>query len=273
MRIFQISDLHLRGDGALSFQTVDTAHWLDVTVAHLRSILTPDDVVVFTGDLADNGDQRAYERLRDAFAVLPAPVYALPGNHDRRRLMCEILADWCPADPEVAPYLCYTVEAGPLRLVMMDGMHPGSHSGYCHMPVAHWLEKTLAADRERPTLLFTHHPPFVTGMGAMDEPYAHVEALADIVRAHPQVRLCCGHMHRAIFTLWEGRPAMTAPSLAMQIDLDFSPEGGDAFRMEAPGYLLHHWQGTACNSHVCQIPCAPTFSGPHRFVGSVNPEE
>lgn len=273
MRVFQISDLHLRGDGGLSFQTVDTAHWLVVAADHLQRVLTPEDVVVFTGDLADNGDRRAYERLREAFAPLPAPVYALPGNHDRRGLMREILPEWCPADPAVDPYLCYTVEAGPLRLVMMDGMHPGSHSGHCHPAVARWLETTLAQDTQRTTLLFTHHPPFATGMGAMDEAYAHVEVLAALVRQHPQVRLCCGHMHRPIFTLWQGRPALTAPSLSMQIELDFSPQGGDTFRMETPGYMLHHWHEGQCNSHVCQIPCQATFTGPHSFVGSENPSE
>ncbi len=43
--------------------------------------------------------------------------------------------------------------------------------------------------------------------------------------------------------------------------------------METPGYLLHHWDGSVLNSHICQIPCSPTFSGPHPFVGSVNPVE
>lgn len=67
--------------------------------------------------------------------------------------------------------------------------------------------------------------------------------------------------------------ALTSPAVSMQIDLDLSPEGGDTFRMETPGYLLHHWDGSVLNSHICQIPCSPTFSGPHPFVGSVNPVE
>lgn len=273
MRIFQLSDLHLRGDGQLSFQVADTRHWLEVAADHLRRIVTRDDVIVFTGDLADNGDAGAYAMLYAALSPLPAPIYALPGNHDRRGLMQKLLPAWCPAEPDIAPYLCYVVENDPLRLILMDSMHPGSHSGHCHLPVARWLEQTLAAAPERPTLLFTHHPPFVTGMGAMDEPFENVELLAAVLRDNSQVRLCCGHMHRPIFTQWQGRAAMTAPSLSMQIDLDFSPQGGDAFRMETPGYLLHHWQAGVCNTHVCQIPCQATFSGPHPFVGSVNPTE
>ena len=78
----------------------------------------------------------------------------------------------------------------------------------------------------------------------------------------------CGSFSRASEALH-----LTQPAVSMQIDLDLSPEGGDTFRMETPGYLLHHWDGSVLNSHICQIPCSPTFSGPHPFVGSVNPVE
>lgn len=59
--------------------------------------------------------------------------------------MRELLGNWCPADASVAPYLCYAVEDGPVRLVMLDTMQPGSHSGHCPEAVAGWLERTLAA--------------------------------------------------------------------------------------------------------------------------------
>ena len=79
-----------------------------------------------------------------------------------------------------------------MRLVMLDTMQPGSHSGHCPEAVAGWLERTLAARPGVPTLLFMHHPPFVTGMGAMDEPFENVGRLADILSRSPWVRLCCG---------------------------------------------------------------------------------
>jgi 3',5'-cyclic AMP phosphodiesterase CpdA len=69
--------------------------------------------------------------LRESISSLGWPTYAVPGNHDRRDRMREILPEWCPADPNVAPFLCYTVEKGPVRLVMIDTMNPGSHDGHC----------------------------------------------------------------------------------------------------------------------------------------------
>ena len=165
------------------------------------------------------------------------------------------------------------MEEDEVRFLMMDSMSPGSHSGHMPERCAAWLEKELARRPGVPTLLFMHHPPFVTGMGAMDEPYENVDRLRGILEKAPWVRLCCGHMHRPIFTQWAGVMALTAPAASMQIDLDLSPEGGDTFVMEAPGYLLHDWRNGAWNTHVCQIYGTPTYAGPYRFLDSVNPTE
>jgi 3',5'-cyclic AMP phosphodiesterase CpdA len=271
MKIIQLSDFHLRGDGKLSFRVADTPKMAEACFAHLAALPWRPDAYVITGDLADGGDLGAYQQLKQFLDRLEAPVYLLPGNHDKRDRILSVLPDYCPADPAVAPYLCYTVEGHAMRLVFLDGTRPGSHSGHCDEPVALWLERELAKAPDAPTLLFTHHPPFLCGFGKMDEPYENQERLAAILRSYPKVRLCCGHMHRSITTQWAGCIAVTAPAVAMQIEIDLTPEGGDEFRMETPGYLLHHFHAGVCNTHTCQIFTHATFSGPHRFYDSVNP--
>lgn len=273
MRILQISDFHLRGDGKLSFRVVDTPKCLAVAAKHLLELSQKPDMMVLTGDLADSGDEHAYRMLYEALSPLNIPIYAVPGNHDRRDRMRAILKGWCPENAETEPWLCYAVEEKEVRFLMMDSMSPGSHSGHVPEPCAAWLERELARRPHVPALLFMHHPPFITGMGAMDEPYENVDRLRGILEKAPWVRLCCGHMHRPIFTQWAGVMALTAPAASMQIDLDLSPEGGDTFVMEAPGYLLHDWRDGAWNTHVCQIYGTPTYAGPYRFLDSVNPTE
>lgn len=273
MRILQISDFHLRGDGRKSFRVVDTQACLKTASAHLHSLRQKPDIMVITGDLADSGDERAYRLLKESLSDLPFPIFAVPGNHDRRDRMRSILAEWCPAQPGTAPFLCCAVERDEARLLLVDSMAPGSHSGHAHETCMRWLDEELQARPGVPTLVFMHHPPFVTGMGAMDESYENISALADVIGRAPWVRLCCGHMHRPIFTVWAGVPAMTAPSASMQIDLDLSPEGGDTFVMEAAGYLLHDLDHGVWNSHVCQIYGTPGYDGPYPFLDSVNPVE
>ena len=273
MQVLQISDLHLRGDGRLSFRKVDTPACMRVMADYLHSLTSKPDAIVITGDLADSGDERAYHMLYEALSDLPMPIYAVPGNHDRRDRMRAILRGWVPEESPVPPRVCHCVNMGDLRLVLLDSMEPGSHSGHCPEAMARWLDACLQEAPAKPTLIFMHHPPFLTGMGVMDEPFEGAALLREVLERAPGARLCCGHMHRPIFTLWAGCPALTAPSVSMQIDLDLTPGGGDAFRMETPGYLLHHWDGARLNTHVCQIPAAADFSGPHPFADSVNPLE
>jgi 3',5'-cyclic-AMP phosphodiesterase len=277
MRILQISDFHLRGDGKLSFQVVDTAAFLERTVSHLKHVFSlknqAPDIIVVTGDIADSGDEHAYRMVYEALSGFGVPVYAVPGNHDRRDRMKKLLSGWTVENPETAPFLSYAVDFKGTRMLFLDSMEPGSHSGHVSEVTVRWLEKELKAHPQVPTLVFMHHPPFITGMGAMDEPYENREVLRSVLEKAPWVRLCCGHMHRPIFTVWAGVPCVTAPAASMQIELDFSAGGGDTFRMETSGYLLHDFEEGAWNTHVCQIYSPAKFDGPYPFVGKVNPVE
>lgn len=277
MRILQISDFHLRGDGKLSFQVVDTASFLKSTKAHLEHVFALDgqkpDMIVVTGDIADSGDEKAYLMVYEALSSFNVPVYAVPGNHDRRDRMVRILKGWTIPNPQTAPFLCYAVQTEEARLLFLDTLNPGSHAGHMREAELAWLGNELQSNKNVPTLIFMHHPPFITGLPAMDEPFENREQLRTVLMKAPWARLCCGHMHRPIFTVWAGVPCVTAPAASMQIELDFTPEGGDTFRMETPGYLLHDFEDGVFNTHVCQIYKKTEFDGPYPFAGKVNPTE
>lgn len=277
MRILQISDFHLRGDGKLSFQVVDTASFLKSTKAHLEHVFALDgqkpDMIVVTGDIADSGDEKAYLMVYEALSSFNVPVYAVPGNHDRRDRMVRILKGWTIPNPQTAPFLCYAVQTVEARLLFLDTLNPGSHAGHMREAELAWLDNELQSNKNVPTLIFMHHPPFITGLPAMDEPFENREEMRTVLMKAPWARLCCGHMHRPIFTVWAGVPCVTAPAASMQIELDFTPEGGDTFRMETPGYLLHDFEDGVFNTHVCQIYKKTEFDGPYPFAGKVNPTE
>lgn len=277
MRILQISDFHLRGDGKLSFQVVDTASFLKSTKAHLERVFALDgqkpDMIVVTGDIADSGDEKAYLMVYEALSSFNVPVYAVPGNHDRRDRMVRILKGWTIPNPQTAPFLCYAVQTEEARLLFLDTLNPGSHAGHMREAELAWLDNELQSNKNVPTLIFMHHPPFITGLPAMDEPFENREEMRTVLMKAPWARLCCGHMHRPIFTVWAGVPCVTAPAASMQIELDFTPEGGDTFRMETPGYLLHDFEDGVFNTHVCQIYKKTEFDGPYPFAGKVNPTE
>ena len=74
--------------------------------------------------------------------------------------------------------------------------------------------------------------------------------------------MLCGHVHRCIMAQVAGRPAMTAPSTAHQINLDLRAEAALAFRLEPPGFLLHLWDAAGWVTHHALID---EFAGPFAY--------
>jgi 3',5'-cyclic AMP phosphodiesterase CpdA len=270
MKIVQLSDLHIRSGRALAFNAADSAYALERMVEHLQHMTPQPDCIVVSGDLAEHGEKDAYALVAQILSPLKPSLYVLPGNHDNRENLLAAFAAHCPADQEAAPCLCYTIEDGPVRLVIVDGSIPNAHSGCLHPTAARWLEKKLAVKKEIPTLIFTHHPPFSSGLGLMDEPYQNAEEFARILRGNPQARLCCGHLHRGMVTVWEGGLALCSPPLVMSIVPDFTPTGGDKFTLGTPSFLIHHYHCGQINSHFCEIPGDFPYAGPYSFAHPIS---
>ena len=240
--IAQISDLHLRADGTLLNDRVDTVAALTACVEHLNGLSPRPDVVLATGDLVDEGRPEDFAALRRAFDRLEMPVYVIPGNHDDREHLRAAFADngYLPAEGE---FLHYTVETFPVRLIGLDTVIPGACGGRMCEDRVRWLDDRLAEQPDRPTLVFMHHPPFVTGIGFMDDPaFDGAAPLERVVRGHPQVRqVVCGHVHRAIHTRWAGTAAAVAPSVVFQMALELNEGAPSAFVLEPPALSLYLW--------------------------------
>jgi 3',5'-cyclic-AMP phosphodiesterase len=265
MLIAQISDLHIKPRGKRAYRVVDTADCLREAVATLTRLDPAPDIVVATGDLTDLGRPEEYELLRALLAPLRQPVYAIPGNHDERHAMRHAFAGdgYLPAAGE---FLHYTVEDWPVRLVALDTVIPGEGGGELCYERLRWLERSLAAAPQRPTVILMHHPPFATGIAHMDRiGLDGAEKFAALLLRHPQVeRVLAGHVHRSIQARIGSRAiASVAPSTAHQVALDLRPEGAADFMMEPPGYQLHLWrESTGFVTHTGVIG---PYAGPYPF--------
>lgn len=250
MLIAQITDIHLVRPGALAMGRVDTAAMLQACVESVAALDPQPDLVVLTGDLVDAGAPEEYALLRRLLAPLKPPLLAIPGNHDEREALRAAFADcaWMPR----SGFIHHVHDAGPLRIVALDTLRPGHVEGELCAERLAWLSRTLAERPGRPTLVLMHHPPFATGLRAMDEGgLVGREAFAAIVARHPQVELIvAGHVHRTIHAAVGGRRALVAPSCAHQIALDLRPEAPAAWCLEPPGFMLHRWTGEGFASHA-----------------------
>ena len=262
----QISDLHIRGHGELSYKVVDTAAMLRACVEDLLTLEQPPDAVAITGDLTDYGRPEEYAELRELLAPLTMPVYVIPGNHDERSALRRAFDDhaYLRQSPQ---FVQYVIDEHPLRIVGLDTVIPGASDGELCAERLDWLERTLAQAPERATVVLMHHPPFITYIGHMDAfRLRDPEPLAAVIRRHPQVAaILCGHLHRPIEVRFAGTIASTAPSSAHQIVLDLAADSAPRFVMEPPAYRVHAYTPEA--GLVSHTAFVGRYAGPYSFRG------
>jgi 3',5'-cyclic AMP phosphodiesterase CpdA len=238
-----ISDLHVVEEGRLAAGAIDTAPFLEAAVEHINRLQPLPDLVLATGDLVDHGAAAEYARLARLFAGLAPPLYLLPGNHDDRDALRaafpahHYLGHCGPVD--------YVVD-GPVRLMALDTLVPGSPGGHLSRRQLDWLDDQLSRDTNRPALVALHHPPFATGIGHMDRmglDDVPARQLATVIGRHAQVeRVVSGHLHRAISRRFAGTVAATVPGVAHAVALDLRDGARAAWTFEPPAVTLYVWR-------------------------------
>ena len=243
--LLQLSDTHIGADWGTGDPTSD----LEAAVASVTRLPDPPDAVLVSGDIANGGTDDQYAQAGELLDRLSAPVYVMAGNHDDREALRRNFALPGAGDEPVQ----YAVDLGAVRLVVIDTTRPGEDAGELDEERLEWLEDALAEASDQPTVLALHHPPLVTGIAPWDATALtaeHRRALADVLSAHPQVRLLtAGHVHRSIVSTFDGRPLLTVPSTHAQAKLQFGSPDLELVS-EPPAYAVHSVVGGDVVSHM-----------------------
>ncbi len=263
MIIAQITDTHIKAGGRLAYKKVDTLACLNACVDDLNALVPRPDVVLMSGDMTDFGSDEEYAIARPVFDRLVMPYFVVPGNHDEREAMRRAFADhrYLPREG----FLHFAIEDYPIRLIGLDSTLPGKPYGeICEARLA-WLSEKLEDERHKPTLLFMHHPPFLTGVAHMDwQNCRNAAALGAVIEQHKQVQMIlCGHVHRPAQTLWHGTLACIGPSPSHAVAFDLDPAGPPAFIQEPPACRIVHM--TEDKRLVADLTYIGNFDGPHPF--------
>ena len=151
--------------------------------------LRPDAVVV-KGDLTSAGTTAEYE----AFLAAYEPTFGdrllhVRGNHDAYH------GGRFAADAPLARHL------PGVTLAVLDTAIPGKASGRVTAESLEWLD-TLAAEADRPVLVFGHHHPWAPGSDERPDDYFGIhpddsERLVEVVARRPRIAgYFAGHTHR-----------------------------------------------------------------------------
>jgi len=235
-KLIHLTDCHLVPEGDLLFDS-DPAGRLRSAVADINHRHADADLCVLTGDLAHAGDPAAYRLLRAILSDLGVPYQVLPGNHDDRRALAEVFSDLIlGADNSLQSFR----DLAGVRLVFLDSVDPGRHSGAFGPARAAWLDAVLSECRDRAAYLFLHHPPLNLGLPRLDQ-YRILDTgpLEAALRPHRHVRhLFFGHVHRPVAGAWAGIPFTTTKGTHHQNLLDFSHGRENTSSLEPPAYAV-----------------------------------
>jgi Icc protein len=238
-----------------------------VTYDSLKAVLAdatrePPDMVLATGDLAQDGTAQAYEHLTEALSnfasacPFPPPVYWVPGNHDEPAVMRATLTR-APLRPETE------VVVGGWYIILLDSTVSGEVGGVLSEGELARLDAGLRAHADCPALVCLHHNPVATSARWMDDiGLANADAFFAVLDRHPQVRgVLWGHVHQAMDVERRGVRLMASPSTCIQFKPETVEFGLDSV---APGYrrLWLHPDGRL-ETRVFRV---------NNFAGCANPD-
>lgn len=253
--IAQITDLHIddRSAGVNPLKG-DTRERLSRTVGYLNQFVPRPSVVLITGDLTDFASPEEYAAARSILDRLEMPSFVIPGNHDRREVLRDAFSDhdYLPGEG----FLHYVVEHYPLRLIGLDTVVPGQEGGALCDDRLMWLEERLHENERKPTLIFMHHPPYLTGMPQLDKVNCRGGGrMAEIVARHRNVEgIACGHLHRSTSVRFGGTAAVTVPSVAPELSLLFAGFERPDYRPSPPQLGFHFWSSSGLTTHIAAVP-------------------
>lgn len=232
MKIIHLTDLHLAAPGELVWG-LDACERAGRVLDDIARWHGDAAFCVISGDLANDGDPRAYRWLGGRLADFPLRTFLMVGNHDERAAMRAGL----PGVMDDGQGFVQGVHATPEGVFLfLDTLKdPTVTSGqYCAARQA-WLRARLAEAAGRPVFVFMHHPPFDIGIARMDRiKLEEADAFAGTIAGHDVRHIFFGHVHRPVFVSWRGIPCTALPGTSHQIPL--VEETAGPFTVEPPMY-------------------------------------
>ncbi|MFJ5264273.1 metallophosphoesterase [Streptomyces sp. NPDC088387] len=238
MRILQLSDTHLERTPGPNRHGVDATESLQLMLAELRH--QPGvDMVLVTGDIADDGAVESYATARELFgrfaAELGVPLFFTTGNHDDRAAFGKVLgsghlaadgserADMVMSSPEGERAAVSSVRG--YRIITMDSLVPGEVFGLLSNAQLDWLNEVLRVQADRGTVVAFHHPPISMDVDVQRAfGLRNPRTLAEVLRGSDVRVVLTGHFHLQLLGVLAAVPVWVTPGVISRTDLT-APQG------------------------------------------------
>ena len=210
--VIQITDTHLgRTPGPIRSGYPDSDAQLAAVLEDLARQHDAPDLVLVTGDLAEDPEKPVYERLLEHLSVLPAPIAALAGNHDDHAIARRSFIDAGHGfDGERV--------LGNWLIIGLDSSWAGHAGGLASATELQRIEDAISRHPEHWVLVAVHHPVVPVGSLWLDRiGLSNGGELLDRLEQHRQVRACIfGHIHQAFDGMHGSIRLLGCPSTLVQ---------------------------------------------------------
>lgn len=260
--LFHFSDTHLVAADSALYGDVDAEARLSELLEQAEASRITPTAIVFTGDLTDHGEPRAYAKLRKLVEPwadrIGAPLVWVAGNHDNRAALRRNLLD---ETGSAEPYDAVHMFDG-LRIIVLDTTVPGHHYGEISAAQLQWLRDVLSEPAPFGTILAMHHPPVPCVMDlAVTVELRDQRRLADVLDGTDVRAILAGHLHFSTNATFAGIPVSVASATCYSQDLSVA-QGGLRGRDGAQAFnYVHIYPDTVVHS-VVPIGAGPTVGEP-----------
>lgn len=214
INIVQITDTHLYGKAAGALLKMNTGNSLNRVIALLEAEKNDIDLILATGDIAQDASEAAYSNFLQAVSKLDVPLRWIPGNHDSAAAMDRV-GEGTDAGEKI-------VQINNWLIVLLDSSVIGEVHGNLSTSELEFLEASLkSADEDSSIdhcLICLHHNP-TPGNPAWMKDVGLQNGLKFFEIANKFSNSRCviyGHIHHELDFIHRGIRCLCSPSTCIQ---------------------------------------------------------
>ncbi len=247
LSLLQITDLHILPGLDETFLGINTEHYFHAILELAFSEHHHFDLILVTGDLAQNPCPASYQRILQKLEATNTPCICLPGNHDDYELMQQVFNS-----PQVNCQKQVLLENW--QLICLNSQIPGATGGRLSKQELLFLEDCLTSNPNHHGLIAVHHNCLETKSVWLDTMIIeNSEEFLMVLEKYPQAKaVTSGHIHQAMDITIGALRIFGTPSTCFQ----FTPKS-ESFSLDtaAPGYrLIKLHQDGRIESGITRLP-------------------
>lgn len=214
INLVQITDTHLYGVPNGTLLKMNTQESFDHVLKVIKKNETDIDVILATGDIAQDASVSGYEKFIEMVTPLKAPFYWIPGNHDVASVMKEVAKG--------KPYCDKLIKLNNWLIIMLDTSIVGQVHGRLSVAELDFLDRSLRDANDDSSidhcLICLHHNPVEADAKWMGDIglHNHTEFFALLNSSFKVKALLYGHIHQELDFQHNGLRCLCTPSTCIQ---------------------------------------------------------